>query len=426
MVANLSGDRLHRLEYARGWGYEVNETIPITDFFSVNGQYRPMMTIKTGEWTRLRLIFASGDVSINPIFNGTDQTVVDGCEMWLVAKDNVWLPRVPRRITKGVWMGAGNRAQVMVRCAKAGLLSLTNNITSYGPFAGALVPLQEFIQIKVEGPDANMKAPKEQNMQFPRYLNDLSKLPDAEVYTPKVEPARNVYNKKPVNTRLPMLDGKTIGQEMQYDFPFGKGPGSNPIGVSAYDNQPVRFTIQNMTFTHDHPMATFPVGEVIELMLAGVETHPWHMHTHPVQYVEFPDDPDYKTKWGGYFEIGDWADIVLLGNPTSDVRVSGRRAKVRFQTDCYNGPLVIHCHVLYHEDLGMMTWFNSTGKDHTINPKFSNQGVYKDPPSQCTKNGQMCAPAYCTDYKYGKSGDTGGGKGGGRRRRRRKSEYPWW
>lgn len=48
-----------------------------------------------------------------------------------------------------------------------------------------------------------------------------------------------------------------------------------------------------------------------------------------------------------------------------------------------------------------MTWFNMTGDEHTVNSKFDNHGIYKQPPPQCTKDGHKCAPAYCTDYQYG-------------------------
>jgi len=46
-----------------------------------------------------------------------------------------------------------------------------------------------------------------------------------------------------------------------------------------------------------------------------------------------------------YFRAGDWHDVLL--NPNNAVLV-------HFQTDRYTGPSVLHCHILEHEDQGMM------------------------------------------------------------------------
>ena len=48
---------------------------------------------------------------------------------------------------------------------------------------------------------------------------------------------------------------------------------------------------------------------------------------------------------GDYFRQGDWHDVLLLPDNAMDVL---------FQTDYYTGKQVIHCHILEHEDEGMM------------------------------------------------------------------------
>ena len=51
---------------------------------------------------------------------------------------------------------------------------------------------------------------------------------------------------------------------------------------------------------------------------------------------------------GTLWRKGDWRDTVSVyeDNP----------AKIRFQMADFAGPMVIHCHILQHEDMGMMTW----------------------------------------------------------------------
>jgi len=318
--------------------------------------------------------------------------------MWLLSKDSTWVQEFPRKLAKGVFFGAGSRAQVLVRCSEPGTFPLKNQIDTY-QFTN-VDPGQVMMYAKVTGNSTDMEQPVTVQAQRPRYLQDLVNIPDDDIWDPEVAEPQNQYNGKPLE--LPgyqMKRGKAISQNMSYDVPAGT-PGATPIWPMAFVRQPVRFVINNQTFSHSLPQATFPVAQVIESLVVGVDTHSWHMHTHPVQFVEFVGIPDYKERWGGYFEIGDWADVLQLPDRVYDVRRAGATVRVRFQTDCYSGPLVVHCHVLYHEDLGMMTWFNSTGPDHTTNPKFDNDGIFKHPPSQCLKPGHQCAPAHCTDYTY--------------------------
>merc|ERR1712176_1466846 len=105
---------------------------------------------------------------------------------------------------------------------------------------------------------------------------------------------------------------------MGYDFP-GRSPGRYPIPAEADKNQPVRFVINNMAFSHERPQASFPVGKVIQLEAGGLDTHSWHMHVNPVQYIEF-GNPNYEEVWGGFFRIGDWHDVLQLASPHYDVR----------------------------------------------------------------------------------------------------------
>ena len=46
-----------------------------------------------------------------------------------------------------------------------------------------------------------------------------------------------------------------------------------------------------------------------------------------------------------YFQVGDWHDTIYDGSGESTVR---------FYTDNFVGKMVVHCHVLEHEDQGMM------------------------------------------------------------------------
>ena len=59
---------------------------------------------------------------------------------------------------------------------------------------------------------------------------------------------------------------------------------------------------------------------------------------------------------GGFTAIGDWYDVFING---------GKVAKTRQHIDRFTGDMVLHCHVLEHEDIGMMTIINITGVEGT-------------------------------------------------------------
>eukprot|EP00581_Thalassiosira_minuscula_P006786 CAMPEP_0183706904 /NCGR_PEP_ID=MMETSP0737-20130205/3617_1 /TAXON_ID=385413 /ORGANISM="Thalassiosira miniscula, Strain CCMP1093" /LENGTH=861 /DNA_ID=CAMNT_0025934441 /DNA_START=289 /DNA_END=2870 /DNA_ORIENTATION=+ len=132
----------------------------------------------------------------------------------------------------------------------------------------------------------------------------------------------------------------------------------------------------------------FEVGSVQELEILSVTFHPYHQHINSFQIVELdtrkiPDlnISDYTANW---YQVGDWQDTLqypvalsMTGNPNgnfnpgeSPLMPHGPHqffgVKVRFQADLYTGSMVQHCHLLYHEDQGMMTQYNVTGKEGTV------------------------------------------------------------
>ena len=67
------------------------------------------------------------------------------------------------------------------------------------------------------------------------------------------------------------------------------------------------------------------------------------MHVNPMQIYVFQPSASY----GNWWKIGDWHDVLRLP-------FGGGQAKVRFQADRFDGNIVMHCHILRHEDLGLM------------------------------------------------------------------------
>ena len=115
------------------------------------------------------------------------------------------------------------------------------------------------------------------------------------------------------------------------------------------------FRINGQTYDHKRLDQLLPLGKAEEWRAASLnENHPLHIHVNPFEIVSIKDhqgrdladprseafDPDYAGL------VGQWKDTVLVKN---NVRVAFRTRYERF-----TGDFVIHCHIMFHGDHGMM------------------------------------------------------------------------
>jgi FtsP/CotA-like multicopper oxidase with cupredoxin domain len=77
--------------------------------------------------------------------------------------------------------------------------------------------------------------------------------------------------------------------------------------------------------------------------------HPMHVHNLQFQVIERKPDPRfaaaYQTLRAGFVDEG-WKDVVLV--------MPGERVKLLMKFTDHTGLYIYHCHILEHEDLGMM------------------------------------------------------------------------
>jgi FtsP/CotA-like multicopper oxidase with cupredoxin domain len=102
------------------------------------------------------------------------------------------------------------------------------------------------------------------------------------------------------------------------------------------DNEIVKLnTLEVWEFANDQSMMTM--------------AHPMHIHNLQFQVIERKPDPRfaaaYQTLSGGFVDEG-WKDVVLV--------MPGERVKLLMKFTDHTGLYIYHCHILEHEDLGMM------------------------------------------------------------------------
>ncbi|HEX7642348.1 MAG TPA: multicopper oxidase domain-containing protein [Burkholderiaceae bacterium] len=110
---------------------------------------------------------------------------------------------------------------------------------------------------------------------------------------------------------------------------------------------------------------TLPLGGTDEWTLTSTfVSHPFHIHVNPFQIVEIrtpdgktdvskPDakDPDGDDEYAGL--QGVWKDTIWVKNDTTKPE-GAYKIVMRTRYERYIGDFVLHCHILDHEDQGMM------------------------------------------------------------------------
>jgi L-ascorbate oxidase len=116
-----------------------------------------------------------------------------------------------------------------------------------------------------------------------------------------------------------------------------------------------KFEVDNQPYKPDRIDRTLRLGGVDEWTLTAnaAANHPFHIHVNPFQVVKIlnpqgqdvsvdgePNDPQYANLKGA------WKDTLLVK--------SNYHVVMRTRYQRYIGEFVLHCHILDHEDQGMM------------------------------------------------------------------------
>jgi len=300
----------------------------------VNGALQPKMAILANKWYRWRVLFSSSTMYLSaylcrrsllgcrlPGVGGS------GCELRLLAKDGIFLPVAPRDFDVA-YLPPGGRGEWVVRC-RPGRYRLRSGRTIVNPVEVASVDLRNLVRtsvldvVAVEGSEAPRELPTFQARR-PCYLVDLRTATPSRTLPITLGPAPRV-----VGHTLP------INAPPFYESPRGGHLSFN--GSGTFD-------------------ASVPVGEVVELRLSGVFWHAFHLHVNPFQIVGGLSGGGSRA----YLQDGDWHDTIMTPS------IFENNLTVRTQTDRFTGHQIFHCHLLLHEDQGMMGQLNISGTEGTI------------------------------------------------------------
>jgi FtsP/CotA-like multicopper oxidase with cupredoxin domain len=346
--------------------------------YTVNGRLKPRIRLKAGEVQRWRFIHAGMSehmpLELRGLNGGEPQT------FYLLAGDGITLPALEP--VEQIFMAAGNRVDALVKIEEPGLYFLIKPERDQGFFPGGPVPKELIAIVLVDSQRKDMALPEEQ-LPSP-YYSKLTPIKDDELDPREPDPQRpdeflphrilsfgfDLAGFEGANPNGPVKFPKfTMGGRYGLDredkvvpVVFGDEP-AFPADVPAH--------IRPMPFNPDRVDQMIRHGAVEEWTVLNFtsEDHVFHLHQVPVFVTEVVDPREPPPSGNAVTKPNKWQDVQLvpggkLLNPqTFEVIPGSMTFRVRFEGDITTslneedvprGDFVVHCHIVDHEDLGMM------------------------------------------------------------------------
>jgi len=291
----------------------------------VNGVYQPEMAINPGQVVRLRIVNGSARLVMKLFIvnrkgkDGESETI----PLHVCALDGITLPEV--RVMDSIDLSSGNRADVLVTFPDAGEFDIrAENVDP--EFADEDIGV--IATVNVKGHQCDMEA-------------YVGKLPAPEEL-PTIHPDA-VSEKRTIVYDVGFSGGPPVLTEFQCTNDFS-------IGIFFCEQWP-SYTMNGKLYDVNRVDQHITVGDTIEWTLNNTSRfgHPHHIHIHPFEVYETSDNKLFGQDFPPPGEIGHqpvWADTVFVP-PFGWV-------KLRQRYPDFPGKFLIHCHILPHEDVGMM------------------------------------------------------------------------
>jgi len=218
------------------------------------------------------------------------------------------------QVPNGLILAGGNRADLLVKAPKT---------TGVIPFKSGNTTLF-FVNVIGDPVSPEMSFPTTW-MELPRFLQDLPK------------PGPN--------------DIKNPGSPVKFQWEDGRTkPGPAP--------DPPHFMINNKQFGETGPIVDqcMPQDGLQDWVLENYTSriaHPFHIHINPFQIIEIYSPTLNQTYTPPNNFI--WQDVIALPPAKIDTtQIIPGRVIIRQKYPDFTGTFVLHCHILAHEDRGMM------------------------------------------------------------------------
>ncbi|MEM8809940.1 MAG: multicopper oxidase family protein [Cyanobacteria bacterium P01_G01_bin.38] len=274
-------------------GHMAQMTGRIGDLLTANGQFNPTLQILPAGLLRLRFLNASSSRFF--------QLSLQEHPFYLIATDGGAIA-TPVEINTLV-LAPGERAEVLVRgTQEPGQYRLLNH--PFNPAQGMMGGMGGMGGGMMGSSSSQIQSETVATLTYGDTINEI-----------------------PLPTHLipvePLPDPQMVRQ-----FTLNHGMGRGMV-----------FLINGQAFGHNRidTQVTLNATEDWEIINTGTMAHPFHVHVNKFQVISRNGQPPPYLAW---------KDVVSVS--------PGERVRLRMQFRDYTGKTVYHCHVLDHEDLGMM------------------------------------------------------------------------
>ncbi len=275
---------------------------------TINGVIVPKMKINPGEVQRWRLIHSGYDSTLALKFP-------EEAEVFQMSVDGIMF-NAPREVNT-IHMAPGNRTDILIKF-DPGTKKSTYDVKSidYNEFCEYFPSKQEcqnvvsvqdketIIKIILEGQGLNMNMPK----KIPGPGKDLGDISDKEL--------------------------RNLGKPRKTEFNIARDEETGKF----------KFMVNNDVFKAGIINETLELNTAEEWLVSSAGgRHPYHIHINPFQVTKF-----------GNLEVKPpiWKDVIIVNK--NDEENINAQAYIRARYQEYWGDFVLHCHILHHEDRGMM------------------------------------------------------------------------
>jgi FtsP/CotA-like multicopper oxidase with cupredoxin domain len=277
-----------------------------TRFFTINGQREPIIRMRPGEVQRWRILHAGYQ---DDIF-----MALEGHELHQIARDGIALSRMGQQVvrpgadpaadSKAVLLAPAQRVDVLVQAGAPGTYALQ----ALPYFQGYDAPTGPLATVVVEGEPLSMNLPA----TLP--TGPLDSISDEELTGSR---------QLTFSRHAPEVDAAGHWREFA-------------------------FLVDDQLFDHDRVDQQVALGAVEEWTVTNLDEHNdhvFHIHVNPFQLTQVDGEPVAEPVW---------LDTVILPH--------GSSVTFRSRFLDFTGKYVLHCHMMNHEELGMMQVVEVTGE----------------------------------------------------------------
>lgn len=289
------------------------------DTILVNGTVNPVLSPRT-RLLRLRVLNGSNARTYNLGFS-------DNRTFYQVGSDGGLLD-APVELTR-LQLAVAERAEILVEFDPGEEVTLVNVALppSFPEFPGAMSEMMRSLNTQgFEILHFCAQAQLEDNRGLPSRLNEIYRLPEAAA----------------TNTRTFRL-GMGAGMRSGEDAGPGRGSRNGRGGGSGGGQFSINGRLMAENFINER--IDFNTTEIWEITNTSPMMHPFHVHNGQFQILDRNGSPPPANEMG-------WKDTVKVG-PSELVRIVMRFTDFRDEEN----PYMYHCHILEHEDRGMMGQF---------------------------------------------------------------------